>query len=83
MCGFKIIDLVKFDCIPARWSVTLRLSDGEALTATMETEVFHLFDAFRSAFHEQTHVMLDETPQTFWTMMIRNASRLVKVKIAK
>lgn len=77
---FSICKLVKFDSRPARWSVTLKLSDGEQLSALVETTAFHQFLAFQSAVQEQTHVMLMTIRQERWKRMIGDSRSMIEVK---
>lgn len=76
--GFSIASVVKFDSLPAWWSVTIRLGTGEALVARVDSETFYNFSKFQSALHEQTLVMLTEISQANWKDMIGNVEPIVK-----
>lgn len=80
--GFRITRLDVFDSRPARWSIGLQLSSGAEINVDIasETQTFHLFKAFRSAAHEQTHFVLPLISQEHWWRMIGEAQHLIRIK---
>lgn len=76
---FHVTKLIKFDSRPARWSVTIRKTEGdEEFSCTVETINLMTFRLFQAYFFEQTHCMLMEITQRRWKILLGAAPIEVK-----